>query len=363
MPVDGKDYLFYPTIKIDVCILRGTYADEDGNISTEKEAVRSEVLELANAVHNNGGIVIFQVERIVKRNTLDPRFVTVHKTSVDYVVLSAPGEHPQNYEDPEYRPELVGEVRVPTMTVAPMEMGLRKIIARRAAMELKKGDLVNLGLGVSDGISIVANEEGIADEITLTIETGMMGGVPLTGLSIGSGINPQSLYKMPDTFDLYNGGGLNQAFLSGAQIDQSGNVNVSKFAGKVAGPGGFINIAQNTPKVCFSGVFTAGKVDIRCEDGKLFIIKDSDQLKYVKQVDQVTFSGNYAKQTGKEILFISERAVFRLTQKGLVLIEIAPGVDMEKDVLGKMEFRPIISPDLKLMDERIFRPEPMGLKI
>jgi propionate CoA-transferase len=363
LPVDGKDYLFYPTIKMDVAILRGTYADEDGNISTEKEAVHSETLEMANAVHNNGGIVVFQVERIVKRGALDPRLVTVHKHSVDYVTLSNPGEHPQNYEDPEYRPELVGEIQVPASAAAPMEMGLRKIIARRAAMELRKGALVNLGLGISDGVSIVVNEEGIADQITLTIETGLMGGIPLTGLSMGSGVNPDALYKMPDTFDLYNGGGLDQAFLSGAEIDEAGNVNVSKFAGKVAGPGGFINIAQNAPKVCFSGVFTAGKVDIRCEDGRLKIVQDNDRLKYVKQVEQVTFSGNYARETGKEILFISERAVFRLTPAGLMLIEIAPGVDLEKDVLAKMEFRPLISQDLKLMDERIFRPEPMGLTL
>lgn len=363
MPVNGKDYLFYNSIHMDVCILRGTYADEDGNISTEKEAVHSEVLELANAVHNSGGIVIFQVEQIVKRGTLDPRLVTVHKRSVDYVVVSRPGEHPQNYQDPEYRPELTGETVVPTDAVPPMEMGLRKIIARRAAMELRSGTLVNLGLGVSDGVSIVANEEGIADQITLTIETGLMGGVPLTGLSMGSGVNPEALYKMPDTFDLYNGGGLDQAFLSGAEIDEHGNVNVSKFAGKVAGPGGFINIAQNAPRVCFSGVFTAGKVDITVEDGKLRINKDSDTLKYVKKVEQVTFSGDYAKETGKEILFISERAVFRLTREGLMLIEIAPGVDLERDILAKMEFTPLISPDLKVMDERIFREEPMGLTL
>lgn len=361
MPVDGKDYLFYPTIKMDVAILRGTYADEDGNISTEEESVRSETLELANAVHNNGGIVIFQVKEVVKRGTLDPRMVTVHKHSVDYIVRSNPGEHLQNYGQQEYRPELVGQIRVPASSVQPMEMGVRKIIARRAALELKKGALVNLGLGVSDGIATVANEEGVAGQITLTIETGLMGGVPLTGLAMGAGVNPEALYKMPDTFDLYNGGGLDQAFLSGAEIDEEGNVNVSRFSGKVAGPGGFINIAQNTQKVCFSGVFTAGRVDIRCEDGKLCIVQDSDKLKYVKKVEQVTFSGKYALETGKEVLFISERAVLRLTPDGLMLTEIAPGADLERDILGKMAFRPLISPQLKLMDERIFRPQPMGL--
>ena len=362
MPVDGKDYLFFPTIPIRFALIRGTYADEEGNISTEKEAVRSEVTELASAVHNSGGIVIAEVEEIVQKGTIDPRMVAVHKRCVDYVVLSKEGEHPHTYVQAQYRPELVGEVKVPLESVSPMEMGLRKIVARRAAMELKKGALVNIGLGISDGISLVANEEGVSDQITLTVETGLMGGVPLMGIDMGAGVNPEALYRMPDTFDLYDGGGLDQAFLSGAQIDQEGNVNVSKFNGKVAGPGGFINIAQNAPKVCFNGIFTAGKEqDIRVEDGKVHIVQDGHIVKYVKKVDQVTFSGKYAVETGKEILFISERCVMKLTPEGLMITEIAPGVDLEEHILKKMEFTPIISPDLKLMDERLFRDEPMGL--
>ena len=364
MPIDGKEYLFYPTIPLQVALIRGTYADADGNISTEKEAVRSEAIELANAVHNNGGIVIVEVEQVVEKGFLDPRMVTIHKRSVDYVVVSRPGEHPHTYTDPSYRPELVGEVKVPLDSVPPMEMGLRKVVARRAAMELKRDALVNLGLGISDGVSIVANEEGVADQITLTIETGLMGGVPLTGVAMGAGVNPEALYRMPDTFDLYNGGGLDQAFLSGAEIDQYGNVNVSKFNGRVAGPGGFINIAQNAPQVCFSGIFTAGKEqDIRVEDGKINIVQDGHIIKYVKQVAQVTFSGAYAIETGKNVLFISERCVMKLTPEGLMLTEIAPGVDLQRHILDKMEFTPLISPDLKLMDERIFRDEPMGLRL
>ena len=362
MPIDGREYLFYPTIPMQVALIRGTYADEDGNISTEEEAVRSDTLELANAVHNSGGIVIAQVKEIVPRGSIDPRLVTVHKRSVDYVVLSKEGEHPHTYGVPQFRPELVGETKVPLKSVPPMEMGLRKVVARRAAMELKKGALVNLGLGISDGISIVANEEGVSDQITLTIETGLMGGVPLTGIDMGAGVNPEALYRMSDTFELYDGGGLDQAFLSGAEIDRFGNVNVSRFNGQVAGPGGFINIAQNAPMVCFSGIFTAGKeTDIRVEDGRINIVRDGDVLKYVNEVRQVTFSGKYAAETGKEILFISERCVMKLTKDGLMLTEIAPGVDLDKHILAKMEFKPLISPDLKLMDERIFRDEPMGL--
>lgn len=361
MPIDGKDCLFFPALKIDVALLRGSYADEDGNISCEKEAVHSEVLEMANAVHNRGGIVIFQVEKIVKAGTLDPRLVTVHKRSVDYVVLSNPNEHLQTYDSLDYRPELSGEVKIRTSDVAPMPFNIRKVVARRAAMEIKENSLVNLGLGISDGISLVINEEGHSDKITLTIETGIMGGVPTVGLAMGAGVNPDALYDMADTFDLYDGGGLDQAFLSSAEVDEEGNVNVSKFNGRVIGQGGFIDISQNAKEVCFSGIFTAGKPDITCEDGKLVIRKDGTGIKFVKKVQQVTFSGKYARQHGQKVTYISERCVFEMTKDGLMLTEIAPGVDLEKDILDKMEFRPLISKDLKLMDERIFKDQPMGL--
>ena len=361
MPIDGKDCLFFPAINIDVALLRGTYADEDGNISCEKEAVHSEVLEMANAVHNRGGIVIFQVEKIVKKDMLDPRLVTVHKRSVDYVVLSNPGEHLQTYDDPNYRPELSGETKIPTSHVEPMKFNLRKIVARRAAMEVRANSLVNLGLGISDGISLVLNEEGQADKISLTIETGIMGGVPLVGLAMGAGVNPDALYNMADTFDLYDGGGLDQAFLSSAEVDEEGNVNVSKFNGRVIGQGGFIDISQNAKEVTFSGMFTAGKPDISIEDGKLKINKDGSEIKFVKKVQQVTFSGKYAREHGQKVTYVSERSVFVLTENGLMLTEIAPGVDLQKDILDKMEFKPLIAEDLKLMDERIFKDQPMGL--
>ena len=360
MEVGGKEYMFYHPLPMDICMIRGSYADEDGNISIEKEAIHAETFAMAAAVHNNGGTVIFQVEKVVKAGTLDPRLVTVHKTMVDYVVLSNPGEHLQNYCEPEFRPELCGDVKIPLADVPAMKLDTRKVIARRAMMELGKGNLVNLGLGISDGIALVANEEGIIQDLTMSIETGMMGGVPLTGIAMGTAVNPEALYTMPDTFDLYNGGGLDQSFLSGAQIDQYGNVNVSKFSGRIIGPGGFINIAQNTPKICFSGIFTAGDTDIEIKDGKLCINKDGKHLKFVKNVEQITFSGKYARKTGQDVKFITERCVFRLCDDGLELIEIAPGVDLQKHILDKMEFVPKISPDLKEMDPRIFREEKMG---
>ena len=360
MNINGEEMLFYHPIPMDICIIRGSYADEDGNVSIEKEAIHPETFAMATAVHNTGGIVIFQVEKIVKSGTLDPRMVVVHKTSVDYVCLSNPGEHLPNYCEPNFRPELCGDLKIPLTDIPPMPMNLRKVIARRALLELGKGNLVNLGLGISDGIALVANEEGVIGDVNMSIETGMMGGVPQTGIAMGTAVNPEAIYSMPDTFDLYNGGGLDQSFLSGAQIDQYGNVNVSKFSGRIIGPGGFINISQNTHKICFSGIFTAGKPDIRVEDGRLNIVRDGDGLKFVKDVEQITFSGDYARKTGQDVMYITERAVFRLAGETLELIEIAPGVDLEEHILKKMEFTPKISPDLKLMDERIFRPEKMG---
>ena len=230
-------------------------------------------------------------------------------------------------------------------------------------MEVKENCLVNLGLGISDGISLVINEEGHSDAISLTIETGIMGGVPTIGLAMGAGVNPDALYNMADTFDLYDGGGLDQAFLSSAEVDEEVNVNVSKFNGRVIGQGGFIDISQNAREVCFSGMFTAGKPDIVCEDGRINIRKDGTGIKFVKKVQQVTFSGKYAKEHGQRVTYVSERCVFVLTENGLMLTEIAPGVDLQRDILDKMEFTPLISQDLKLMDERIFKDQPMGLKL
>lgn len=361
MNVDNQDYLFYHNIPMNVCILRGTYADTEGNISIEHEAVHAETLEMVLAVHNTGGIVIFQVEKIVLAGSLDPRLVVVHKSSVDYVVLTNEGEHLQNYCEPDFRPELCGEAIVPSDSIKAMPLSVRKVIARRAVMEIKDGNLVNIGLGISDGVSMVANEEKIP--VMMSIETGLMGGIPLIGVGMGAAANPEAMYTMPETFDLYNGGGLDQSFLSGAQIDQYGNVNVSKFSGRIIGPGGFINISQNTHKMCFLGTFMAGEMNVEIGHGKLNIIKDGTISKYKNKVEQITFSGEYAIKTNQDVTYITERAVFKLTSEGLELIEIAPGIDLEKDVLAKMEFKPILSPKLKLMDERIFNDEIMHLKV
>ncbi|PWM15752.1 MAG: 3-oxoacid CoA-transferase [Clostridia bacterium] len=355
--LDGRDYLFYKAFPIDVCILHASYADADGNISLQDEPVHGDLLELALAVHNNGGTVIVEVKDILEPCSLDPRHVLIPKFSVDYIV-KAQGE---NNIALAYHPEMTGDLRAMADSVKPLPFSYKKVIARRAAMELKKGDLVNLGIGIPASVANVANEEGLSRDVTLSLETGVYGGVPLDGPLFGAAVNPDSISRSADAFTVYDGGGLNMTVLGCAEIDMAGNVNVSKFSGRCVGPGGFVNISQNTPKVCFAFAFTAGKCDIAVEGGKLVIRNDGKAGKFIKACDHISFSSQFAQETNQTVLFITERAVFELRDRKLILTEIAPGIDMEKDVLRLMGFRPEISPELKLMDERLFRPGKMGL--
>ena len=360
--VDGQEQLFYPTFPLDICFLRGTYADEDGNISIEHEGLTGAELEIAAAVHNCGGIVVVQVEDVVQRGTIHPRKVRIHRSLVDYVVKTPSADlHMQNYAGTSYQPALTGEIRCPTDAIAPMSMSIRKVIARRGAMELIPNCMINLGIGIPSGVGSVANEEGIAGQTTLSLESGPIGGVPVEGVGFAGSMNPEVINSICDTFDLYDGGFLDMTFLGAAEIDECGNVNVSKFGPRCPGPGGFINISQNTPNVNFMGAFTAGKSDIRIEDGKLNIVKDGPGIKFIKKVQQITFSADYARKTGQNVTYMTERAVFKLVDGGIMLTEIAPGVDLERDILSHMEFKPLIAEDLKVMDPRIFKEEKMGL--
>lgn len=362
--LNGKEQLFYPAFPLDICLIRGTYADEDGNISIEHEDSTGPELEIAAAVHNSGGIVIVQVENIVQRGSIHPRKVRIHSSLVDYVVkASAPEMHMQCYAANGYRPELTGDIRCPVDSIAPMEMSIRKVIARRGAMELEPDCVINLGIGIPSGVGSVSNEEGIAARTTLSLESGQIGGVPLEGLNFGNAANPEVINTICDTFDLYDGGYLDMTFLGAAEIDAKGNVNVSKFGPRCTGPGGFINISQNTPKVFFMGSFTAGKSQIEVAAGKLNIIQDGPNVKFVDKVQQITFSADYARQTGQQVTYLTERAVFQLVEDGIMLTEIAPGVDLEKDILAHMAFRPLIAENLKSMDPRLFRDEKMGLSL
>jgi propionate CoA-transferase len=361
MPIDGEEYLFYSAFPIHVGIIRGTTADPDGNITMEREALTLESLAIAMAVHNSGGIVIVQVERIADRHALPAREVKIPGVLVDCVVVARPENHWQTFAEP-YSPAFAGEFRVPLAHAEPMPLTERKIIARRAALELDANSVVNLGIGMPEGIAAVASEEKIIDLLTLTAEPGVIGGVPAGGLNFGAAINTQAIIDQPYQFDFYDGGGLDIAFLGLAQADAEGNVNVSKFGPKLAGAGGFINISQSAKKVVFVGTFSAGRLQVQLDDGQLRIVEDGDVAKFVQAVEHCTFSGRVANERGQRVLFVTERCVLQLTRDGLELIEVAPGVDLQRDVLDKIAFTPIVNGTPALMDGRIFRPEPMGLR-
>ena len=359
--INGEEKLFYHAQKVNVAIIRATYADTKGNLSFEHEAVYSEAVSVAQAAKACGGIVIAQVEDIVAYGNLETRFVKVPGIYVDAIVKADPEYHKQT-NGTKYNPAFSGEIRIPMDAVAPLAMNERKIMARRAAFELVPNSVVNLGIGVPEGVAIVATEEGIGDQLCLTAEAGTVGGVPAGGGDFGAAYNADCILDQPYQFDFYDGGNLDVAYLGLAEMDAKGNINVSKFGPKIAGCGGFINITQNAKKVVFCGTFTAGGLKVHVEDGKLVIDQEGKKDKIVPAVEQVTFSGEYAQSVNMPVLYITERAVFELTPEGVELKEIAPGVDLEKDILAHMGFKPIMK-DVKLMDERIFREEKMGLTL
>ena len=362
MEIDGEEYLFYKAFPINVGIIRGTTADPDGNITMEREALTLEAQAIAMAAHNSGGIVIAQAERIAERGTLNPRQVKVPGILVNCVVVAEkPEYHMQTFIE-QYSAAFAGEIRVPLSAIAGMAMSERKIIARRAAMELCTNAIVNLGIGMPEGVAAVATEERILDLMTLTAEPGVVGGVPAGGLNFGAATNTQAIIDQPSQFDFYDGGGLDIAFLGLAQADRQGNLNVSKFGPRLAGAGGFINISQSARKVVFVGTFTAGDLEVAIANGKLAILQDGKAAKFVDEVEHRTFSGPEAARRGKTVLYVTERCVFRLCPEGLELTEIAPGVDLQTDILDKMAFAPIMRRPPALMDARIFADAPMNLR-
>ena len=357
--IDGKEWLFYRAMPIQVAFLRGTTADPEGNVTAERECLDLDNLAMAMAAKNSGGVVIVQVERIAKSKSLNPRQVLIPGPLVDCVVVARPENHHQTYGTV-YNAAFSGEIGVPLDGRKPAPLDVRKVIARRCAMELRSGAIVNLGIGMPEGVAAVAAEERISEYITMTTEAGVIGGVPFSGLDFGAAVNVDAVIHQNQQFDFYDGGGLDVAFLGLAEADRDGNVNVSRFGPKIAGTGGFINISQNARKVVYSGTFATGKPKIRIGDGELRILEDGGACKFLERVSQITFSGRLAAASGQPVLYVTERCVFRLTAEGLELIEVAPGVDAERDVLARMPFRPIVR-EVRTMDARIFRDEPMGL--
>ena len=348
MQIDGNDYLFYPAVHVDVAIIRATTADPHGNLSYEEECSTLGALDQAYAAHNKGGIVIAQVKRL-SEGQLPTQDVHVPGILVDAIVVD-----PDQMQTTQtfYDPALSGETRRDLDDVEPVAFGLEKVIARRAAAELQVNAIVNLGFGISAAIPRVLLEEGHADDVTWVIEQGAVGGFPATGFAFGCALNPEALLQSIDQFTLLQGGGFDVAMLSFLEVSKAGDVNASALPARphvTAGVGGFNDIITRAPKIVYSGYFTAGKKDIQISDGELKIISDGTIAKFVPEVAQISFSGEMARKRRQEVLYVTERCVIELTEDGLTVIEIAPGIDLEKDVLGKADVRLLVSPDLQLM--------------
>ena len=358
--IEGQERLLYKSFPINVVFVRGSYADEYGNCTVHHEIGPIDVTAMAQACRNSGGKVIVQVEKVVQGGTLDPKLVAIPGIYVDAIVIGSAEDNMQCLGTP-YDGSLTGEYRIPMDAIPPIPLDAKKIIARRAAMELPQDAIVNLGTGAPEKIANVAAEEGISDKMTLTVEAGSIAGVPMGGTQFGASANAMAIIPHNVQFDFYQGGGLDVAFLGLAETAPNGDLNVSKFGTRLAGAGGFIDITQNAKKVVYCGTFTAKGLKTECRDGALVITQEGAKKKFVQQVEHITFSGKYAVEVGQPVLYITERAVFELRPDGVTLIEIAPGIDLQTQVLDQMEFMPKIAPDLKLMDSRIFREEKMGL--
>jgi propionate CoA-transferase len=355
----GREWLFFPALPIDVAVIRATTADEDGNLVMDGEAVQGDNLALAMAAHNNGGIVIAQVASLAQRHSLRPRDVRVPGALVDHVYVD-PTQR-QTYATA-HSPYYAGLLRRPDPAPAPAgELGVREVIARRSLLAFAPGDICNLGYGISQHIGEIAAAEGITGALTLTVEQGIFGGAPAGGPDGGAGVNFQAMLEQPSMFDFYDGGGLDIASLSFAEVDAQGNVNVHAFDERPRGPGGFINIANRTGRINFVGTLTARGLRASVSDGRLQILAEGTQRKFVPQVREISFNAARAREKGQQVSYITERAVFVLGPEGLVLTEVAEGLDVERDVLAHLDFAPAVAERLAVMDPRIFRPGRMGL--
>ena len=356
--VRGRDWLLYHAFPIDVAVIRGTTADEDGNITMEGEAIQAEMLAMAMAARNSGGIVIAQVRQMAPRGTLPQRDVKVPGALVNYVYIDPDQWQTYITQDSPY---YSGKERKPVGDDPPLPLDVRKIIARRSLLEFKPGFICNLGFGISQLIGRVAWEEGITDQLVLTVEQGIFGGVPVAGNEGGAGFNYQAMIDQPDMFGFYDGGGLDIASLSFAEVDAQGNVNVHAFEGRIRGPGGFPNISARTPRINFVGTLTAQGLDLDISTSGVRVKTEGTLPKFVERVREVTFNGDLARERGQQVRYITDRAVFALEPEGIVLTEVAPGIDVERDVLAQMQFKPRVAEGLRTIDPRIYADGPMGM--
>jgi len=341
-----------------VAVIRGTTADEDGSITMESEAIQAEMLDMAIAARNSGGIVICQVRQLARRGSLAQRDVKVPGALVDYVYVVPDQWQTYITQDSPY---YAGKLRKPVVPEPPLPLDVRKIIARRSLLEFAPGNICNLGFGISQLIGRVAWEEGITDQLVLTVEQGIFGGAPVAGNEGGAGFNYQAMIDQPQMFRFYDGGGLDVASLSFAEIDEDGNVNVHSFEGRIRGPGGFPNISAKTRKINFVGTLTAQGLELQIDQSGVRVMEEGSLSKFVPQVREISFNGKLARERGQHVRYITDRAVFELRPEGVTLIELAPGIDLERDVIAHMGFRPIIADDWRTTDSRVYAEGPMGL--
>jgi propionate CoA-transferase len=361
LKIDGEDVLFFKAFPINVALIRGTTADPDGNITTERESLALENLALAIAARNSGGVVIAQVERVAAEGTLDARNVKVPGILVDCVVLTEPQNHMQTYGT-QFNPAFSGELRLPPERVRPVELSDRKVIARRAVLELAPNSVINVGVGsIPDQVPLIAAEERVQDLLSLAVDSGVIGGVPMSGLDFGTAANYQAVIDHACAFDFIDGGGIDAAFLGFGECDAQGNVNASKFGKRSPGCGGFIDISQNAKKVVFMGTFSSGGLEVAIGEGGVRIVKEGRAAKFVERIGHRTFSADYARHRRQEVLYVTERCVFRLEEGGIALVEVAPGIDVERDVLRKLRFTPLVR-NPKPMDAAVFRNAPIRLR-
>ncbi|MGA2962196.1 MAG: CoA-transferase [Candidatus Korobacteraceae bacterium] len=364
MEYGGEEYLFYKAIPLDIVIIRGTTADEMGNISCEEEAMKLEVMPAVLAAKRYGGKVLAQVKRVARTGTLHPKQVVVPGFFVDAIVVCDNPEldHRQTHSFV-YDASLCGDLVMPVAAVEPLPLSIRKVIGRRAAMELTLGTAINMGTGIpNDVVGGVLAEEGLSEDVLVTVESGVYGGIPEGGIDFGVAHNTYALIEHDVQMDFYNGMGIPFTFMGAGEMDEVGHVNATKFGDRSPGCGGFIDITQNAGHVVFCSTFTARGLEVEFVGGKLRIIKEGTQKKLVKKVTQISFNGEIARRKGQKVHFVTERAVFELRPQGPVLIEIAPGVDLKRDILQQMEFTPIIAPDLKITDASLYNAGRFDLK-